>query len=113
VEFGFVTPEEESLLADMTLTINSFFGWDFNSCEALRRDGTFHPIDFANANPDSQVTSLHYHIPWLVKAKIRWSLYVAATRRRMRHHPDWTPSSWSPTRTCLPREAHRLRRDRP
>jgi hypothetical protein len=91
VEFGFVTPQEESLLADMTLTINSFFGWDFNSCEALRRDGTFHPIDFANANPDSQVTSLHYHIPWLVKAKIRWSLYVAATRRRMRHHPDWTP----------------------
>jgi hypothetical protein len=91
VEFDFVTAQEESLLADMTLTINTFFGWDFNSCEALRRDGVFHPIDFANANPDSQVTSLHYHIPWLVKAKIRWSLYVAATRRRMRHHPDWTP----------------------
>ncbi|MGF1664989.1 MAG: RimK family alpha-L-glutamate ligase [Acidimicrobiia bacterium] len=91
VEFGFVTAAEESLLADMALTINTFFGWDFNSCEALRRDGVFHPIDFANANPDSQVTSLHYHIPWLVKAKIRWSLYVAATRRRMRHHPDWTP----------------------
>ncbi len=91
VEFDFVTAEEESLLADMTLTINTFFGWDFNSCETLRRGGIFHPIDFANANPDSQVTSLHYHIPWLVKAKIRWSLYVAATRRRMRHHPDWTP----------------------
>ena len=91
VDFDFVDADETSLLEDMTLTINSFFGWDFNSCEALRRNGTFHPIDFANANPDSQVTSLHYHIPWLVRAKLRWSLYCAATQRRMRHHPDWTP----------------------
>lgn len=91
VEFGFVDADAQSLLHDMALTINSFFGWDFNSTEALRRDGTFHPIDFANANPDSQVTSLHYHIPWLVKSKIRWSMYCAATRRKMRHHVDWTP----------------------
>jgi hypothetical protein len=91
VAFDFVEEQERSLLEDMALTINTFFGWDFNSCEALRRDGVFHPIDFANANPDSQVTSLHYHIPWLVKAKLRWSLYAAATRRRMRHHPDWVP----------------------
>lgn len=91
VDFDFLTDEEGSLVRDMALTINSFFGWDFNSCEALRRDGVFHPIDFANANPDSQVTSLHYYIPWLVKAKIRWSLYCAATRRKMRHQPYWTP----------------------
>lgn len=91
VDFGFLTDEEVSLLHDMTMTVNSFFGWDFNSCEALRREGVFHPIDFANANPDSQVTSLHFHIPWLVAAKIRWSLYCAATRRRMRHHVEWTP----------------------
>jgi hypothetical protein len=91
VEFGFVDDDEISLLNDLAMTINSFFGWDFNSCEALRKDGVFHPIDFANANPDSQVTSLHFHIPWLVKSKIRWSLYCAATQRRMRHHVDWTP----------------------
>ncbi len=91
VDFDFVNADELALLSDMGQTINSFFGWDFNSCEALRKNGTFHPIDFANACPDSQVTSLHFHIPWLVKAKIRWSLYCAATRRQMRHMPDWTP----------------------
>lgn len=91
VDFDFVTAEEWRLLADTCLTINTFFGWDFNSCEALRRDGVFHPIDFANACPDSQVTSLHYHFPWLVKAKLRWALFVAATGRRMRKTLDWEP----------------------
>jgi hypothetical protein len=86
-----LTPEERSLLEDTTLTINTFFGWDFNSCEALRSDGEFHPIDFANACPDSQVTSLHYHHPWLVKAKVKWALFVAATRRKMRRTLDWEP----------------------
>jgi hypothetical protein len=91
VDSGFVTDDEASLMTDMTLTINTFFGWDFNSCEALRKDGVFHPIDFANACPDSQVTSLHYHFPWLVKAKVRWALYVAATKRPMRKNLDWEP----------------------
>ena len=91
VEFDFVDAEEWRLLSDMVLTINSFFGWDFNSCEAMRRNGVFHPIDFANACPDSQVTSIHYHLPWLVKAKLRWALFVAGTGRKMRHNPDWAP----------------------
>jgi len=86
-----LTAEDERLLGDMTLTINSFFGWDFNSCEALRRDGDWYPIDFANACPDSQVTSLHYHFPWLIKANIRWSVFCAAVRKPMRKTPDWTP----------------------
>jgi hypothetical protein len=86
-----VSEDEASLLQDMTLTINTFFGWDFNSCEALRKDGGWFPIDFANACPDSQVTSLHYHFPWLVKAKLRWALFVAATRRPMRMTMDWDP----------------------
>jgi hypothetical protein len=89
VDFGFVNADEWQLLSDMVLTINSFFNWDFNSCETLRKDGKFYAIDFANACPDSQVTSLHYHLPWLVKAKIRWALFVAATHRPVRHNPDW------------------------
>ncbi len=91
VDFHFVDAEEHQLLRDMTLTINTFFGWDFNSCEALRKDGVFHPIDFANACPDSQVTSLHFHFPWLVKAQLRWSIFCATTRRKMRQCLDWEP----------------------
>ena len=91
VAFEVVDEEEWSLLEDMTLTINGFFGWDFNSCEALRSNGDFIPIDFANACPDSQVTSLHFHFPWLIKAKIRWALFCAVTGRKMRPNLDWAP----------------------
>jgi hypothetical protein len=91
MERGFLSPEDESVLRDMTLTINTFFGWDFNSCESLHQEGVWHPIDFANACPDSQVTSLHYHFPWLVMANVRWSVFCAATRRPMRMNPDWEP----------------------
>jgi hypothetical protein len=87
----FITAEQKAELEDITLTINSFFGWDFNSCEALLRSGDWYPIDFANACPDSQVTSLHYHFPWLIKANLRWAIFCAATRRRVRHNLDWKP----------------------
>ena len=87
----FLSAEDESVMRDITLTINSFFGWDFNSCEALLKSGVWHPIDFANPCPDSQVTSLHVHFPWLVKAKIRWALFCAATKRKMRVNLDWQP----------------------
>ena len=76
-------------LRQLTLTINSFFGWDFNSAEILRSGGEYYPIDYANACPDSQVTSLHYHFPWLLKAKLRWALFCAATERPFRHNLDW------------------------
>jgi hypothetical protein len=87
----FLAPAQQAELEDITLTINAFFGWDFNSCEALLRAGRWHPIDFANACPDSQVTSLHYHFPWLIKANLRWAIFCAATRRRVRHTLDWEP----------------------
>ncbi|MDH3224024.1 MAG: hypothetical protein OEO23_09925, partial [Gemmatimonadota bacterium] len=78
---GFLEPEDAALMRDMTLVINAFFGWDFNSCEALLKGGTWYPIDYANPCPDSQVTSLHYHFPWLIKANIRWSVFTAATKK--------------------------------
>ena len=91
LERDFVKPEERAKLESMTLTINAFFGWDFNSCEALLKGGNWYPIDFANACPDSQVTSLHYHFPWLVKANLSWAIFCAASKRRMRKNLDWEP----------------------
>ncbi len=91
MDHGFLQPEAQRVLEDITLTINAFFGWDFNSCEALLKKGEWYPIDFANACPDSQVTSLHYHFPWLIKANLRWSIFCAATQRRMRKNLDWEP----------------------
>jgi len=87
----FMPAADVAHLRKVTLTINAFFGWDFNSCEALHRDGTWYPIDFANPCPDSQVTSLHFHWPWLVKAYLRWSIFTAATKKPMRKTLDWEP----------------------
>jgi hypothetical protein len=87
----FISAEESQRLRDMTMTINTFFGWEFNSCEAVRKDGQWYLIDFANACPDSQVTSLHYHFPWLVMANLRWSIFLAATKKKFRKTLDWDP----------------------
>jgi hypothetical protein len=88
---GFMSAKDEEHLRKVTMTINAFFGWDFNSCEALRQRGTWVPIDFANPCPDSQVTSLHFHFPWLVKSYLRWTIFCAATKRKMRKNLDWQP----------------------
>jgi hypothetical protein len=91
MDTDFITPQQKAELQAITLTINAFFGWDFNSCESLLKGDQWHPIDFANACPDSQVQSLHYHFPWLVVSNLKWSLFCAATRRKVRHTLDWQP----------------------
>ena len=89
VAFDFLDAEEDQTARKIVRVINAFFGWDFNSCEMLRSAGTLFPIDFANACPDSQVTSLHFHFPWLVKALLKWSIFCAATKRPMRLNAHW------------------------
>lgn len=86
-----LAPEALATLRKITLTINAFFGWDFNSCECLHQEGIWYPIDFANPCPDSQVTSLHRHFPWLVLGNLRWALFNAATKRKKPHNLDWSP----------------------
>jgi len=88
---NFCSKEDEQVMVDTCLTINTFFGWDFNSCEALRKDGVFYPIDFANPCPDSQVNSIHYHWPWYVTSNLKWALFCAATKRPMKKTLDFEP----------------------
>ncbi len=64
--------------------VNSFFRWEFNSCETLVVGDQVHPIDYANACPDVALTSLHYYFPWAMKALLRWSVFCCVTDRRMR-----------------------------
>lgn len=89
--FDHLPTKDLKTLRAYTLVINAFFGWDFNSCESLLSKGTWHPIDFANPCPDSQVTSLHQHFPWLVLSKLRWALFCAATERPFKKTLDWEP----------------------
>lgn len=89
VDFNYLNANEWKLATQICRVINAFFNWDFNSCEMLRSGGTFYPIDFANACPDSQVTSLHFHFPWLVKALLRWSIFCAVTKRPVKLNMDW------------------------
>ena len=50
------------------------------------------------------MTSLHYHFPWLIKANLRWSIFCAATGRKMRQNLDWEPFYAIADRDLGPRE---------
>jgi hypothetical protein len=84
VEHNFLTPDQGHEAGLITKVINAFFRWDFNSCEAILKDGILWPIDFANACPDIAITSLHYYFPWAIKALLAWSIFCAVTDRPMR-----------------------------
>lgn len=90
-ERDFCSKQEEQVMVDTCLVINAFFGWDFNSCEALRKNGVFHPIDFANPCPDNQVNSIHYHWPWYVLSNLKWAVFTASTKKPMRKTLDFEP----------------------
>lgn len=83
VEHLFLSPAETEEITRITRIINAFYNWDHNSCEALIDNaGIIHPIDFANAYPDSSPVSLHYYFPELVKHMVRWLTFVAVTERK-------------------------------
>lgn len=84
IDHNFLSPDKGREARIITKVINAFFRWDFNSCEAILKNGTLWPIDFANACPDIAVTSLHYYFPWAIKSLLAWSIFCAVTERPMR-----------------------------
>ncbi len=92
VSHDFLAPEAGSEILTLSKSINAFFRWEFNSCEALVNGTAVRPIDFANACPDIAITSLHYYFPWAIQNLISWSIYCAVTRRAARI--DTTSSEW-------------------
>ncbi|MDQ3951637.1 MAG: hypothetical protein M3279_01540, partial [Actinomycetota bacterium] len=84
VSHGFLTPDVGREVVNIGRLVNSFFRWEFNSCETLVKGGDVFPIDYANACPDISIISLHYYFPWAIKALVKWALYCTVTGRRMR-----------------------------
>lgn len=83
IDHDFLDPDKGREARIITKVINAFFRWDFNSCEAIIKDGVLWPIDFANACPDIAITSLHYYFPWAIKALYAWSVFCTVTNRPM------------------------------
>jgi hypothetical protein len=81
---GFAPPQLEWELETVSLLVNAFFRWEFNSCEVIVKDGQAYPIDYANASPDLALRSLNYFFPWAIKALVAWCVFCCLTKRRMR-----------------------------
>ena len=92
VAHSFLPPEAGMEILTLSRTINAFFRWEFNSCEALVTGTRVQPIDYANACPDIAITSLHYYFPWAITQLISWSIFCAVTDRRPR--VDTTSREW-------------------
>ncbi len=91
VSHGFLTPEVGREVVSIGRLVNSFFRWEFNSCETLVKGTQVYPIDYANACPDISVISLHYYFPWAIKALVKWAIFCTVTGRRMRVDQDLRP----------------------
>jgi hypothetical protein len=91
VAHDFLTPEQGWEVVTISRLVNAFFRWEFNSCETIVKGTDAYPIDYANASPDVALTSLHYYFPWAIEALVRWTLFCAATRRRMQVALDLDP----------------------
>ena len=90
VDQDFISPAHAREARITVKVINSFFRWEFNSCESILKNGLLQPIDFANACPDIAIISLHYYFPWAIKALMAWSLFCLASDRPMHINMNFT-----------------------
>ncbi|MDX2177868.1 MAG: hypothetical protein SF028_15505 [Candidatus Sumerlaeia bacterium] len=84
VDHAFLSERQGREARQLVKLINSFFRWEFNSCECMLQGDDVWAIDFANACPDIAINSLHYYYPWALMALVRWSVFCATTGRRSR-----------------------------
>jgi hypothetical protein len=84
VDHDFLSAQAGSEVVTIGRLVNSFFRWEFNSCETLVSGGEVYPIDYANACPDVALTSLHYYFPWAIRALVKWCVFALVTGRRAR-----------------------------
>jgi hypothetical protein len=84
VDHDFLSPQAGSEVMTIGRLVNSFFRWEFNSCETLVKGSEVYPIDYANACPDVSLTSLHYYFPWAIRALVKWCVFALVTGRRAR-----------------------------
>jgi hypothetical protein len=84
VDHDFLTARAGAEVVTIGQLVNSFFRWEFNSCETLVKGDEVYPIDYANACPDVALTSLHYYFPWAMRALVRWCVFALVTGRRAR-----------------------------
>jgi len=91
IDPNFLESNDVKEVTQICKIINAFYSWDHNSCESLlTHEGDIHPIDFANAYPDSSLVSLHYYFPDLVKNTVKWLLFVVCSDRRKKiFGHDW------------------------
>ena len=80
---GFLEGRLAEEITAISQLINAYFRWEFNSCETIVKDGKAWPIDYANACPDVAIASLHTHFPWAMVALLKWTVYCAASGRKM------------------------------
>ncbi|MCA9839509.1 MAG: hypothetical protein KC422_21545 [Trueperaceae bacterium] len=91
IEHDFLSAKKGEEARMITKIINAVFRWDFNSCEAILKNGKLQPMDFANACPDIALTSLHYYFPWAIKSLLAWSLYALVSERKVHITMDLDP----------------------
>lgn len=59
------------------MLLSAYYGWGENSMEFFIKNDQLIPIDVVNVPPETHLTLLHTHFPWLICAQWLWISYCA------------------------------------